>query len=376
MKKTYSILYVDDESSNLRIFKNTFRKEYNIFTAISAKEGINILENESIDIILSDQRMPEMTGVEFLEYALKKHPELNRILITGYTDFGAIKNAINDAKIYQYVQKPWREDDLNNTIKEALKIYELELENKQLLNELRIAIDKLKIEKAKAEESDRLKSVFLGNISHEIRTPMNGIKGFSQLLKDENLNNETRIEYSNLVIRSSNRLLKIIDDIVEISQLSTKKVKVRNTEVNIVNFFKDFYTICSSQNQNNSLNIKLNNKIADSQSIIITDETKLHKITGNLIDNAIRYTNKGFVEILCQIKDNKLSVQIQDSGIGIAPEMHEQIFDRFRQEDETITKAHDGLGLGLAIVKENIEILGGSITVKSEKGKGSVKLII
>jgi len=367
----YSILYVDDESSNLRIFKNTFRREYNVYTAISAKEGIELLKNKKIDIILSDQRMPGMTGVEFLEYALKKHPELNRILITGYTDFGAIKNAINNAKIYQYVQKPWREDDLNNTIKEALNIYRLEKENRKLLKNLKKALKKIKKEKEKADKSNRLKSVFLSNLSHEIRTPMNGIIGFSGFLKNKDLPFEKRIEFIDIIIRSSNQLLKIIDDIVEISKFETKQVKVRDIEFNIVNFFNDLFSICKTQITNKNINFTLKNLIPKNQELIISDETKLQKITSNLIENAIRYTNEGFVEITSKIINDKLIVEVKDSGIGVDSEMHDKIFERFRQEDENTSKSYDGLGLGLAIVKENVKILGGEIYVKSEKGKGS-----
>ena len=132
MKDKFSILYVDDEVSNLRIFKNTFRREYNVFIAESAKAGMEILDNEDIDIVLSDQRMPEMTGVEFLQHALKTHPKLNRILITGFTDFNALQSAINEAKIFQYLQKPWSETDLRETIEAALNVYILEKKNKEL----------------------------------------------------------------------------------------------------------------------------------------------------------------------------------------------------------------------------------------------------
>ncbi len=371
-KNKFSILYVDDEISNLHIFKNTFRKEYTIFTAESAKEGINILEREKIDIIISDQRMPEMTGVEFLEYAFKKHPQLNRILITGYTDFSAIKNAINDAKIYQFVQKPWREDDLHNTIKEALKIYELEKENKELIETLKKTNEKLKIEKEKVENSNKLKSIFLQNISHEIRTPMNGIMGFSKLLENNNLPDEDRHKYINIIIRSGERLLKIIDDIVEISQLVTKQININNTKINISNLFEDIYSICVSQSNKDNLKIILKNEITPENSIVFCDETKISRITTNILDNAIRYTEKGIIEMICKIQNNILEVSVKDTGIGIAKDMHDEIFERFSQEDENISQVYNGLGLGLAIVKENINLLGGTIKLESEKGKGSV----
>ena len=109
MEKKFSILYVDDEVSNLHVFKNTFRRAYNIYTAESACDGLQILETKKIDLIITDQRMPEMSGVEFLKKAMVRHPQPNRILITAYTDFTALKDAVNEAKIFQFIQKPWDE---------------------------------------------------------------------------------------------------------------------------------------------------------------------------------------------------------------------------------------------------------------------------
>lgn len=370
-EKKFSILYVDDEESNLRIFKNTFRKEYEIFTASSAKEGIKILEKEDVDVILSDQRMPEMTGVDFLKYALKVHPSLNRILITGYTDFKAIKSAINDAKIYQYVQKPWREDDLNTTIQEALKIYSLEKENRLLIENLKITNINLEEAKTKAEESSRLKSVFLSNLSHEIRTPLNGVIGFSEFLKNDGLTKNKRESFIDIIIRSGKQLLKIIEDIVEISKFETKQVKIREAKININYFFQDLFEICKTSVKDKDLTVSLKNEIDENESIIIVDDAKLQKVVSNLVDNAIRYTNEGFIEMSCKIEDNVLIVNIKDTGIGIEPDMHEKIFERFRQEDNSNGELFEGLGLGLSIVKENVEILGGKIKLDSEKGKGS-----
>ncbi len=368
----YTILYVDDEESNLRIFKNIFKKEYNIFTAKSAEEGIRILKNNTIDIILSDQRMPKMTGVDFLKYTLKKHPELNRILITGYTDFSALKNAINEAKIYQYVQKPWKEEDLSKIIKEALQLYKLKQENKKLLADLKETHKKLKAEKEKAEESNRLKSAFLSNISHEIRTPMNGIIGFSTILKENDIADKKRNEFLDIIIRSSNRLLKTIDDIVEISELETNQVTVKETEVEIFNFFEDLFAICKTRAKKKNITVSLTNKISPDNRNIITDEVKLQKITGNLIDNALKYTEHGSIEIICEISDKKLTTCIKDTGEGISPDMHDKIFERFRQEHDSKDNHKEGLGLGLAIVKENVKIMNGKIYLESEKGKGSV----
>lgn len=118
-----NILYVDDEIHNLNSFRAVFRRSYTIFTAINAEEGKEILKNNDIHVIITDQRMPEITGIEFLESILKDYPNVPRILLTGYTDINAVIDAINKGSVYKYVQKPWEEEELRKTINEALALY-------------------------------------------------------------------------------------------------------------------------------------------------------------------------------------------------------------------------------------------------------------
>lgn len=131
-----NILYVDDEIHNLNSFRAVFRRSYNIFTAISAQEGKTILDRNNIHLVITDQRMPEMTGIEFLESVIKDHPAIPRILLTGYTDINAVIDAINKGAVYKYVQKPWSEDELRETIENALKIYSTGKNKEQLTEKL------------------------------------------------------------------------------------------------------------------------------------------------------------------------------------------------------------------------------------------------
>lgn len=137
------ILYLDDEENNLQAFKATFRRDYKIFLAISAEEGRAILSKEEIDIIITDQRMPEETGVEFLASIIPIHPEPIRILLTGYTDIQAVIDSINKGQVYHYLTKPWEEDYLRTVIKNAFEIYTLRRENTKLTQELLKANDQL-----------------------------------------------------------------------------------------------------------------------------------------------------------------------------------------------------------------------------------------
>lgn len=138
-----SILYVDDELNNLISFKAVFRIKYNVFTAISGEEAIKILRNNLINIIITDQRMPHMTGVEFLESILDEFPDPIRILLTGYADMNAVIDAVNKGKIFHYLSKPWNEEELDITINRAFDVYKKQLEEREMNHKLSLSNEQL-----------------------------------------------------------------------------------------------------------------------------------------------------------------------------------------------------------------------------------------
>jgi response regulator RpfG family c-di-GMP phosphodiesterase len=142
-EKKISILYVDDEMNNLISFKAVFRIKYNVLTAISGEEAKKILQNNTVNIIITDQRMPNMTGVEFLESILNDYPDPIRILLTGYADMGAVIDAINKGKIFHYLTKPWNEEELDMTINRAYEVYKKNIEDKELTHKLSLTNDQL-----------------------------------------------------------------------------------------------------------------------------------------------------------------------------------------------------------------------------------------
>jgi response regulator RpfG family c-di-GMP phosphodiesterase len=142
-EKKITILYVDDEENNLISFKATFRLKYHVLLAHSGDEAIKLLESKNIEIIITDQRMPNMTGIEFLEKILLKYPDPMRILLTGYSDLNAVIDAVNKGKIYHYLAKPWIEEEINMTIKRAFEVYEDKQKIKQLNEQLTISNDQL-----------------------------------------------------------------------------------------------------------------------------------------------------------------------------------------------------------------------------------------
>jgi len=235
----------------------------------------------------------------------------------------------------------------------------------------------LVIAKENAEESDRLKSAFLANMSHEVRTPMNGILGFAELLKEPDLTGEMRNEYISIIETSGARMVNIINDIVDISKIESGQMNVSVSEMNInekldfiLNFFKP-------EAEQKGLQISCAKLEQLQNAVIKTDREKVYAILVNLVKNAIKFTKKGSVEFGCLSTDVdtskalSLTFFVKDTGIGIHPEQKAYIFERFRQGSESMNKRYEGAGLGLSISKAYVEMLGGTIWVESEVGKGS-----
>lgn len=232
-------------------------------------------------------------------------------------------------------------------------------------------IEELKRAKEKAEESDMLKTEFINNMSHEIRTPMNGILGFSDLLSNTDLTTQKRNNFIRIIQSSGHQLLHIIDDILEISQLGTKQVKVQETEVCLNDVLMELFSIFERKAKESAIPLYFRKQLTDKQSTILTDKLKLNKVLGNLLENALKYTNEGFVEFGYKLIDNEIELFVNDTGIGINKENHSKIFERFAQEEKNLSNKTGGLGLGLSIAKENTELLGGRIRLKSKKNEGA-----
>lgn len=228
-------------------------------------------------------------------------------------------------------------------------------------------------EKEKAELADRLKTTFLANMSHEIRTPLNGILGFSDvLISRQDLTSSQKDTYGMIIRKSANNLLRIVNDILDISELESGLLQIYNTSFSLNKFLVDIHNIFRQRLLEEEKNLFINLVESPQDYFLHTDESRLNQIFSNLLDNAIKFTPKGRIDFgFSQCKQNLITFFVRDTGIGIQPDHQEIIFDRFRQGEMSPNREYGGNGLGLAIINELLHLMNGWIWVESEPEKGS-----
>lgn len=233
----------------------------------------------------------------------------------------------------------------------------------------------LNLAKEKAEESDRLKTAFLANMSHEIRTPMNAIIGFSELLNDNDLTTQNRQEFVALINENSRMLLSLIEDIIDVAKIEAEQLKIIHGNCKVNQILDDLEILFKKElekNQNTRIKLKVSKGNPDPLFSILSDPLRFKQVMNNLISNAIKFTPSGVVEFGYQIINGQtIRFFIKDTGIGLPADKLGIIFERFRQAEESTTKAYGGTGLGLTISRKLIELLGGKIWVESELNSGS-----
>ncbi len=365
--KKYTILYVDDEESNLNIFKNTFRREYKVLTAKSAKEGLEILRSNQVDLILTDQRMPEMDGVSFLKETIEKFPTLNRILITGYTDFDALANAVNDAKIFQYIQKPWVEGQLRKVIEKAIEIYQLRIENDKLTDELLRKNQQLELLNQELLVLDKIKTDFLSLISHEIRTPLNGIVGVVDLIK-MNLNEDELKSIESLleILETSvERLEKFLLTAERITQFKAGVYRLHLEPVEIYYILSEVQKITKDNLSRKNINLTLD---CEFEEKIMADSALLIYALSEIINNSTEFSPENS-QIITKIykKNDFLIFETRDQGCGFSQKFLDSAFKPFSGEQ----RADKSKGLSLSLIKYITEAHQGNIELGNNPDGGA-----
>lgn len=349
-KDRIRVLYIDDESNNLHAFKALFRKDYEIFIAESAEEGTKILSQEQIHVIICDQRMPGMTGVEFFESILIKYPHPIRILLTGYTDIQAVVEAINRGQIYRFIDKPWDQQVLAVAIQNAHEIYH----TKFLLREQNIQLQKA------YEELDK----FVYSASHDLRAPLASILGIIKVAKSDD---EKKLpDYIDMIDNTVNKMDAFVQNIIKYYRSNRLDV-----EINYINFGNIVNDILFDLDTHiKDVHIQYLKEI-DEPVFIRSDESRIRIILNNILLNAIKFHNEHTVDKTIHVRvrtnTNGSLIEVEDNGIGIEPEHQDKIYDMFFRG----VHKNAGSGVGLYVAKEALKRINGSIQMESTPGVGS-----
>jgi signal transduction histidine kinase len=384
-----TFLVVDDEPDILDAIQRLFRKEYRVLTARSAAEALEIVEKESIQVVMSDQRMPSMSGIELLATLHQTRPEIVRVLFTGYSNIDHVIDAINEGHVYRYISKPWKPAELRLFVSQAFDYYVSRQERAALIKQLRSAnermekqLNQLSAANAELKTLDRVKNVFMEVVSHELNTPIAIILGYVFLLRKEldgkfgDLSDKALggIDSSAMRLKNiSNRIFKMLADEGPTSTLNLEWITVSEFIGEVRKQVDPFL-----RKRGQALVVSLPPEAID----IRADREKLSDIFLNLIMNAIKFSRDGqtiYLTIAAAPDDSDaFTFCVEDQGIGISEEDVAQIFDAFFSTFES--KHHSsgsfefgkrGIGLGLSVARRFAEMHGGSIAVESAEGQGS-----
>ena len=357
--------------------KRTEEKIRQLSQAVEQSPVSIIITNTKGEIEYANPKFVETTGYT-LEEVIHQNP---RVLKSGYSSpeeykilwqtisagkewHGEFHNKKKDGSLY------WESASISPIVNSEGSITHF-IAIKEDITHRKNVEKQLIISKEHAEESDRLKLAFLANMSHEIRTPMNGILGFTELLKAPHLSGEEQREYIKIIEQSGKRMLNIINDIISISKVESGQIEVSLSETNVNEQIEYIHTFFKPEAKQKGIELSISKLLSPKETLIKTDREKVYAILTNLVKNALKFTNEGSIEFGCEKKGDYLEFYIKDTGLGISKSQKKIIFERFRQVSDTISRSHEGSGLGLAISKAYVEMLGGTIWVESEEGKGS-----
>ena len=355
MPEKHTILCVDDEQDIVDALFRMFRKSYNVLTATSGSEAIEIIKANKISLIISDQKMPKMTGVEVLSRSIEFQPDCMRILLTGYTDIESVIDAINTGAVYKYITKPWDPVGLDNTVTKAIEKLEMKNELKAKNNELKLVNEELK-------SLDKSKTQFMYLINHELKTPLTVITSYTDILAESKLDDEQKL-FVDKIKKSNNDLQDIINDVLKLIQAETQKLKLNSSNFLIlpvlsstVDRYKEIYS-------KKGIDLKITCEPGlntNSDPAVFTD------IIGRLIDNCYKFApGNSTVQISVFQNDQKCDFKFSNQGENLSPEKIQMILKPFTL-DEHMMNHSQGLGIGLSLARAQLNCLSSNLNISSE----------
>jgi signal transduction histidine kinase len=372
MAKENFVLFLDDEENILNSVKRFFlSSSYGVVTTTSADEVFEILEKEKIKVLLSDQRMPQASGVEVLAKVRTKYPDIIRILFTGCTDSQAAEDAINISHAFRFINKPWNALELKAVVENAIEYYDLIVENRFLFESTLKQNEELKNLNAMLKTVCDKEKQITSTVSHELRTPLASIKGAIDLVVKEetgDLNNDQK-KFLEKAKKNIDRLGRLVNDVLDLTKMESGKLEFNFKKHDISDLITDVIEIQMVVAQEKGLEI--GSDVGKNLPEVEFDYDRLFQVLLNLMNNALKFTEKGSITISVKVADDieGVIVSVIDSADPISEEDYQQLFEKFQQLNNAEENQTGGSGLGLAICKEIVSKHKGEIWVESKKDK-------
>lgn len=372
----YNLLVIDDEIEITKSLIRQFRRKYNVFSANSGEEAIKLMDNHDIHVVISDQRMPGLTGVEFFSKVKDKYKDTLRLILTGYSDIQAVIDAINKGHVYRYVTKPWIPNELDGIVNEAFEKYNLVIKNRRLMMDLEQANatleEKVRQRTRELEELNHLKNKYIGIVAHDLRNPIGIAKSFSVLLLEDydNYTKPEHLEFIGIISERCSYSLNLMHDFLDISKIESGIFEVDLLEQDYIAFLEKAIQQTRILANGKSQTIQFLHPMQ--QLVFPFDRDKLEQVIGNLLNNAIKYSEPNtLITVDVSYNNEVITTKIIDEGLGIRQEELDKIFHPFETTSTKATAKEKSTGLGLAIVKKIVEAHKGKISVESQLGVGT-----
>ena len=378
-QRRHTLLVVDDEVDVLESLRHQFHRGYRVLTSVSGKQAIEILLTEDVELILTDQRMPGMSGDQFLREARRLKPDAIRMLFTGYADIQAVISAVNEGHIFRYILKPWDSVELEGIIHQGVEQYNLLAERKRLVAELQAANLGLVQANLELARAGQLKTAFIEVASHEFNTPITLVLGFTELLR---LSSPSRTDHEQEIIRqittSGRQLARLVTNMLTLLRaedfrktMERRPVPLADLIERVADQMRPFTYVRRHV---------LQTKLDDDLGTFEIDADKLSAVLINLLTNAIKFTpDGGTIELEARLSEPDVAeIRVSDRGVGLEQDELRHLFQPFfTQFDPSRHSSGDfgfckrGLGLGLSIAKQFVEMHGGQINATSREGGGT-----
>lgn len=363
------LMIVDDEQILLDVLSEIFEEIYDLRTALSGSEALDIMNNGfHAEVIIADQRMPNMSGAQFLAKSIDILPKAVRVVLTGYTDVQDIIDSINLGNVYRFMTKPWQREEIQEAVRLCFEHYDVISRHKDLEE----AHQNLKLAHKELKELTDEKDEFLGIAAHDLKNPLGGIRGLAEMLLQhrESITQEQINDILASIISSSEQMFALIKNLLDVNALERGGMKIHPMSFDISMYVVELVALYRQRAEAKAIRLHYN---YEEEAIVFADEQASMQVLDNLLSNAVKYSPKDTTVYVRVLDDNNthIRIEVQDEGPGISEEDKKKLFGKFARLSARPTGDEHSTGLGLSIVKKIVEMMEGRVWCESEIGKGA-----